>query len=467
MILYELLTGRYPYDVTGPPADVFRTIAETEAAPPARVRPGIPGDVATIALKALAKERDHRYASAVTLADDVERYLAGEAISARPPSTAYHVRVFARRHKAVCSAVAAVFVVLVAGVLVSTSWYLKAETARAEAVENAEALKKELASKQELANEMRDVGNETQAERIYEQILETRRQLQGDEHPDVATTLSDLGLALWSREAFAAAEPLLRTALDMRRKFLGNEHIDAAVSLFDLGMLLHDTQRYAEAEQVLREALAIRRKLLGDENMYTIRTTAMLGQLLRDAGELNEAEALLRDTVEKSRVALGDGHRFVGSARYELGACLTALGRYDEAERELLEALRIVNEPGVVLTVDRLAALYEAWGRPEEAIQRLEELASIRRRGLETTLAEDGAEDFNTGCVRGELGECLIRMARYAEAEDQLRQAHRVLNAAVEVRRAAFARAPTCQQRKQIGCADDAVGVEIPQTNAV
>ncbi|MCH7814487.1 MAG: tetratricopeptide repeat protein [Planctomycetes bacterium] len=227
-------------------------------------------------------------------------------------------------------------------------------------------------------------------------------------------------------------------ALAMRRKLLGDEHVDVAISLYDLGMLLHDTERYAEAEQVLREALAIRRKLLGDEHEHTIRTAARLGQLLRDAGELNEAEALLREAVERSRVALGDGHRFVGFARCDLGVCLTALGRYDEAERELLEALRHLtahyltdDHPAVVPTVDRLAALYEAWGKPEEAIRWLEELESIRRRGLETALAEGGAEDFDTGCRRGELGRCLTRMARYAEAEEQLLEAHRVLDAAV------------------------------------
>ena len=179
--MYALFTQAFalPYDVTGPPADVFRTIAETEPAPPDRVRPGIPADVATIALKALAKEKDHRYASAVSLADDVERYLAGDAISARPPSTAYHVRVFARRHRAVCGAVATVFVVLAVAVLVSTSSYLEAETARAEAVQNADDLKKQLVSKQALANEMRDLGNSKQAEPLYRDVLETRRRPPG------------------------------------------------------------------------------------------------------------------------------------------------------------------------------------------------------------------------------------------------------------------------------------------------
>ena len=440
VILYELLTGRYPYDVTGPPADVFRTIAETEPAPPARVRPGIPGDIATIALKALAKEKDRRYASAANLVDDVERFLAGEAISARPPSTAYHVRVFARRNKAVCGAVAAVFVVLVAGVLVSTSSYVKAESARAQAVEVSEALLEAMAVQAEFATRLRDLGKSKQAERLYRDVLETRQQLLGDEHPDVAKTLSDLGVALWAREAFGAAEPLHRTALAMRRKLLGDEHVDVATSLYNLGMLLNDTERYAEAEPVLREALAIRRKLLGDEHEYTIRTAGSLRTALRGAGELNEAEAeaLLRETIEKYGVVFGDGHPSVGFARCRLGVRLTALGRYDEAERELLEALRLLtahyltdDHPAVVPTFGLLAALYEAWGKPEEATRWLEELESIRRRRLEAALAEGGAEDFDTGCRRGELGECLTRMGRYAEAEEQLLEAHRVLDAAV------------------------------------
>ncbi len=224
----------------------------------------------------------------------------------------------------------------------------------------------------------------------------------------------------------------------MRRKLLGDEHVDVAVSLYDLGSLLHDTERYAEAEQVLREALTIRRKLLGDEHEHTIRTAVRLGELLHDAGELDEAEALLRKAVERSRVALGDGHRFVGIVRSDLGACMTALGRYDEAERELLEALRILtahyltdDHPAVVPTVDRLAALYEAWGKPEEAIPWLVELESIRRRVLEAALTEGDTEDFDTGCRRGELGRCLKRMARYPEAQEQLLEAHRVLDAAV------------------------------------
>ena len=79
------------------------------------------GDVETIAAKALAKEKERRYQSAAELAADIRRYLKDEPIVARPPSTAYQLRKFARRNRALVGGLAAVFVVLVVGVVVS-SW---------------------------------------------------------------------------------------------------------------------------------------------------------------------------------------------------------------------------------------------------------------------------------------------------------------------------------------------------------
>ena len=112
VILYELLTGKYPYPVTGNVMDVLRTITEAEPSPPSRqwtpdegirgrshrrLRRGecpIDNEVHTIVLKALSKERERRYQSARELADDVRRYLANEPIEAsasgRLQSTLFH-----------------------------------------------------------------------------------------------------------------------------------------------------------------------------------------------------------------------------------------------------------------------------------------------------------------------------------------------------------------------------------------
>ena len=81
----------------------------------------LPADLDTIVAKALEKDRSRRYESAAQMAADLRRFLRDEPIVARPPSTIYQIRKFAKRHKAVVAGVAAVFAVLVIGVIVS-SW---------------------------------------------------------------------------------------------------------------------------------------------------------------------------------------------------------------------------------------------------------------------------------------------------------------------------------------------------------
>ena len=78
----------------------------------------------------MEKERDRRYQSAAELAQDLRRYLTGDAISARPASLAYQIRVFGRRNKGVLMAAAAIFLVVLAGAVVSTVLYFRSETNR-------------------------------------------------------------------------------------------------------------------------------------------------------------------------------------------------------------------------------------------------------------------------------------------------------------------------------------------------
>ncbi len=131
VVLYELLSGKLPYDVSRSKIfDGTRMIREQHPAKLSTLDRTLRGDVETIALKALEKERERRYQSAADFGHDIQRYLTGEAITARRASIVYQLRLFARRNKGVVTALAAVFVVLVTGVIVSTSLYLRAEYAR-------------------------------------------------------------------------------------------------------------------------------------------------------------------------------------------------------------------------------------------------------------------------------------------------------------------------------------------------
>lgn len=109
-VLYELLCGRPPFD--GTVGEVLWQVQAEEPQPPRAVNPRIHRDLETICLKALAKEIPARYESAAALADDLERFSAGEPIRARRLGRAARLARAVRRRPAMATAVVAVAVSL-------------------------------------------------------------------------------------------------------------------------------------------------------------------------------------------------------------------------------------------------------------------------------------------------------------------------------------------------------------------
>ena len=119
-ILYELLTNRPPFDGETP-LDTLVQVIEGEPIQPSRLNPKIPGALESICLKCLEKEPAARYPTAEALAEDLRRYLQGEAIEARPPGLLHGLRRWARREPALASRLGTM---AVCGAIIQANYYL-------------------------------------------------------------------------------------------------------------------------------------------------------------------------------------------------------------------------------------------------------------------------------------------------------------------------------------------------------
>ncbi len=114
--LYELLTGAPPFQGTNP-YEVVRKGLQEEPVPPRRRNPRIHQDLETIVLKCLEKDRHRRYAAVRELAEDLDRYLEGEPIQARPANTLYRLRKFLAKRRGAAIAAATLVALAVVGAL--------------------------------------------------------------------------------------------------------------------------------------------------------------------------------------------------------------------------------------------------------------------------------------------------------------------------------------------------------------
>ena len=123
VILYELLTGRRPYAIDELPIhEATRVICEQPPTRPGTIDENLSGDLETIMLTALEKDRERRYGSVDDLASDLRRTLAREPIEARPATRSYRLRLFLLRHRTLALATALIFLTLLTTTLLAT-WF--------------------------------------------------------------------------------------------------------------------------------------------------------------------------------------------------------------------------------------------------------------------------------------------------------------------------------------------------------
>jgi formylglycine-generating enzyme required for sulfatase activity len=190
VILYECLIGRPPFWA----ANAYDTLAQViarEPVPPRQLNRTVPRDLETVCLKCLRKEPARRYATAGELADDLQRFLQGQPITARPVSLFERAVKWAKNRPAV-AALWAVGVLAAAGLLLGGLWYRAARRqARAEALVQSLAVADTLAVPRILEDlaEYRDLAQPRLREMLQESAHGSRQQL----HLALALLPSDKG----------------------------------------------------------------------------------------------------------------------------------------------------------------------------------------------------------------------------------------------------------------------------------
>ncbi|MFN6528957.1 tetratricopeptide repeat protein [Nostoc sp. ChiSLP03a] len=231
-------------------------------------------------------------------------------------------------------------------------------------------------------------GLYTQAETWCQQCLETTKKRLGEEHPDVAQSLNNLGALYNSQGRYSEAEPFLIQALALRRQLLGEEHPSVTQSLNNLAVLYNSQGRYSEAEPFYIQALALRRQLLGEEHPDVASSLNNLAYLYNSQGRYSEAEPLYIQALALRRHLLGEEHPDVAQSLNNLAGLYNSQGRYSEAEPFFIQALalwrKLLGEehPDVASSLNNLAVLYNSQGRYSEAKPLYIQALALRRQLL-------------------------------------------------------------------------------------
>jgi len=455
VILHELLTGEMPYSLAGKSIiEVARTIQEEEPAPLSTVSRTYRGDIETIVRTALAKEKERRYPSVLALSGDIRRYLADEPIHARPPSTVYQLRKFARRHRALVAGASLAVLALVAGLIASSYAFVQAarERDRAKAINDylvrevlaapdpevagvdvkiVDVIDRAAAGAQEafagqpdlesdlqvtLATTYRGLGLYETSEHHAQRALDLRRELYGENALETLEALDQLGRAKLGQDQLGEAIDLLGTVVDERSRALGADDLDTLDTMVDLAVAYSRSGRYDRAVEIERAVLAGRVRQLGADDIETQQARVSLAESLGIVGELEEAETLYVEAYEGASAARGDTDMTAIHALGGLAALYRDLGDYDRAEdygRRALEASKQTygeEHPTTATAMSVLAAVLIRRNEPEAA-------EPLNRRALEIYRIRLGDAHQHTMTARHNLATNIGRLGRWDEAE--------------------------------------------------
>jgi len=388
VILYRLVTGVFPHDLSADRQEVLRRIAQEEPRRPCGVAKDIDKELEAILLKALALGPDDRYASAGELADDIDRYLKGDPVAAKAPTVGYFLRKRLRKHRI---AVAVGCSVLLAMSAVAVVAYVRIAQARDEA--RLEARKARMVTdffNETLAPD--DVGGGAGREVTVHSVLDRAARQIGTKfsaQPLLEAEIRQcLGLRYMALEDHDAAHAQTSLALGLWQRHLGAEHPNTLAAMHQLANILGVKKRASEAEQLHREVLQARVRILGEDSPDTLRSMNDLAMVQADQERYDEAEKLQKRVIEAAQRVLGKEHSATLIFMKDLACTLWNQGKRGEAEvlyRQVVQIRRRVFGEEDLSTLSSMRDLANAlWdqGKRREALALYRRLAEVCRRAL-------------------------------------------------------------------------------------
>ncbi len=441
VVLYELLIGALPFDPQelrkGGIDHIRQIICETEPRTPStrlttlgqeakkiaqRRRTEVAGlakrlhrELEWIPLMAMRKERIRRYRSASELADDIQNYLKGNPLIAGPESTMYLISKFMRRKRGLVAAVAAVLVVLITGIVVSTILAIGQARARAEAQLIADFLEKDVLGSADQAN-----LDETTV--IYTLDAASNSLVEGkfkDKPLIEARIRLTLGKTYTYQGEYGKGEQHIRRATEIYRQHLGQKHPDTLDAMATIAWFCHKQRRSREMAEIYTRILDIGQWVLSVKQQVNYKN--MLGAAYLSLGQYKKAELLYDEILKIVESELEEDFWLLPYIKHNLAYSYLRQGRYIEAEQGLKELIRMETDPEVVANAghgikNSLGATYTKQGKYDEAERLLKEtLKGFRQqRGGE----HPGITKFMLNLVQ-----LHIEQERYEDAEDVLKEA--------------------------------------------
>ena len=437
-ILYEMLTGRPPFLADDPIRTVMQVLG-AEPVPPRRLQPGVPLDLETICLKCLEKRPDKRYKSAEALAEDLQRFLDGKPVEARPANSFERLAKWVRRRPALAAMIgvsaAALLTLLGVG-----AWYQ---------VRLYEAYRREQAARTS-ADQLNDKLTVAVAEEQKQRVkAEQHLRLAGDALQKFTETIeSDLGAIPGTthvrRRLQEEALPILQTLIDQDLTNPALRHLRAR-AVRRQGRAYLDLGDTAQAREKLQRAVAEYEALRKDSapSAEVKRDLALTLNTLGQALEIKDdpqAEASYRQARELliplSKENADDPQNSDGLAMVDNNLALL-LGRqqhFDEARVLLRESLKLRQELAqhwpdesrysleAARTLNSLGNVEDKAGQPDAAIDAYRAALKAFRQ-LPPSLADSFVCRRERMRTASNLGRCFEQQNRFDQADAAYRDA--------------------------------------------